>query len=309
MPAARLLRPNSCRTLCGSVVLLLGLFRASPVHADETQGEDDRYRWTHSENTSTDYVLEDGTEVRIHSVTMIQDRRWLKKEADVGPPGEVLIFDQSQSRTHTERWDGSIEDNNDTYLVRKDEYALQLPDETFSTSKKVKSVPTGPNTGTSEQSAFSQAIMYSTNPDDPQNPWSWNSRAEQTVTLRYIGDFVRPVGDEFVDCSNSYGNPAAGFNRSTYTRRTTWNADGSVARLGAGMGGPNVPVPGAVYEYVAGEGWRANGVLIKPEKLDETFQLLRAVESSMLGIFPDYAPQQEYVPTFLDQALGWGPMA
>jgi len=309
LPAAHLLRPSSCRALFGSALFVLSLLAARPARADETPGEDDRYRWTHSEETSTDYVLEDGTEVRIHSVTTIKDRRWVKKEADVGPPGEVLIFDQFQKRTHTERWDGSSEDENFAHLTRKDEYSLQLPEDSYLTSKKVKIVPTGPNTGTSEQSSFSYALMYSVNPNDPESPFSWSSRAEQKVTLKYIGDFVRPVGDEFVDCSRSFGNVAIGFDRSTYTRRATWGDDGNVARLAAAMDGPNVPVPGAIYEYVPAEGWRANGVLIPPNKLDETLQLIRAVESSSLDIFPDFAPQQEYVPSFLDQALGLGPMA
>jgi len=290
-------------------LLLLPLFWATPVRADETQGEDDRYRWTHSEQTTTDYVLEDGTEVRIHSITKINDKRWLKKEADVGPPGEVLIFNQDQTRTHTERWDGSIEDYSYTYLTRKSEFSLQLPDDSFSTWKKVKSTPTGPDTGTSEQSAFSQAIMYSVNPDDAQNPNSWGGRAEQTLALKYIGDFMRPVGDESIDCSSSVGNPAAGFAGWTYRRRTTWADDGSVARMAVSMDGPNAPVPGAVYEYVPAEGWRANGVLIPPNRLDETFQIIRGAEGSALGIFPDDAPPQEFVPDYLDQALGLGPMA
>ena len=309
MPAAQLLGPSSCRALFGSAVFVLSLFAARTARADETHGEDDRYRWTHSEETSTDDVLEDGTEVRIHSVTIIKDRRWVKKEAEVGPPGEVLIFDQFQKRTHTERWDGTSEDENYASLTRKDEYALQLPEDSYQTVKKVKTVPTGPDTGTSEQSTFSSAIMYSVNPNDPESPFSWSSRAEQKVTLKYIGDFVRPIGDEFVDCSRSFGNLAIGFDRSTYRRRATWGDDGNVAVMTAAMGGPNVPVPGAIYEYIPAEGWRANGVLIPANRLDETIQLIRATESSSLSIFPDFAPQQEYVPNFLDQAMGVGPMA
>jgi hypothetical protein len=314
--------PRLTRALSGFAVLLVVLFSTSP-RAEETHGEDGRYRWTHSEDTTSDFSLDDGTEVRVHTVTTIVDKRWLKQPQMVGgpdagpppPPKETLIFDQRRTVTHTEGWDGSVTDKRSTVLNRRDEYNLDLPEDTYITQSDVKTVPTGPNTKSSDQSSFSYSATYSPNPDDPKNPTSWGSRAEQTVHLKYIGDVGRPVGDEFVQWSRDGKNVpgiAGGSPHYAYARRTTWTDDSRVARLAASFEDPlNPPL---IYEYLPAEGWRENGVLVPPNRLDAIRQKIRyremyGIRIFMYGYGSYMGVPQEFVSDFIDLALGFWPMA
>jgi hypothetical protein len=72
--------------------------------------------------------------------------------------------------------------------------------------------------------------------------------------------------------------------------------------------------PPLIYEYLPAEGWRENGVLVPPNRLNEIRQKIRyrelyGIRIFMYGYGSYMGVGQEFVQDFIDLALGFFPMA